>query len=115
MREFVKVMLDRRTIFARARVARSPWARLVGLLWRSGLDPEEALIFPHCRSIHTFLMRFPIDVAFLGPAGDVVKMHGRVGRGRVLFGGAEAKSVMECASGRLSVLGVKPGARLSWA
>jgi len=40
--------------------------RLLGL---SHLDRERAgpgLLIPHCRSVHTYGMRFPIDILFLG-------------------------------------------------
>jgi hypothetical protein len=47
------------------REARSFRSRLLGLAFRSGLDPGEALLLPRCRSIHTFGMRFPIDVVFV--------------------------------------------------
>ena len=44
--------------------------RMRGLLGRSGLAPDEALLLPDCRSVHTVGMRFAIRVAFLdaGPA-----------------------------------------------
>ena len=41
------------------------WQRMVGLLDRRSLPDNEALLIPHCQSIHMFFMRFPIDVIFL--------------------------------------------------
>jgi len=38
-----------------------------GLLGRDGVDG--ALLLPSCRSVHTFGMRFPIDVAICRPLG----------------------------------------------
>jgi uncharacterized membrane protein (UPF0127 family) len=47
------------------RFANSVWKRLVGLLNRKALNPGEGLLFDRCYGIHTFGMRFPIDVLFL--------------------------------------------------
>ena len=50
-----------------SRVVRAETAgtRAKGLLGRAGMDPGEALWIVPCSSIHTFFMRFPIDVLFL--------------------------------------------------
>lgn len=47
--------------------------RIRGLLGRNGLGPNEALILKPCSSIHTFFMRFPIDVLFVDREMQVVK------------------------------------------
>jgi len=39
------------------------WRRLVGLLGRRCLDPDEGLLIAPCSAVHTFFMRFPLDVA----------------------------------------------------
>ena len=59
-------------ISARAQVASSLFERIVGLLNRSGLDPDEALLLEPCQSVHTFFMRFPIDVVFLDKENTVL-------------------------------------------
>ena len=56
-----------------ARVARSYWSRLVGLLGRSSLQPGQALVLEPCGSVHTAFMRFTIDVLFLDRSRRVVK------------------------------------------
>lgn len=54
------------------RTALSPWARLRGLTLRSLQDDD--LFFPRCRSIHTFGMREPIDIAFVDGGGVVLEV-----------------------------------------
>lgn len=49
----------------RALVAKTLVQRLTGLLDRDRLEQGEALIIKPCSSIHTFFMRFPIDVLFV--------------------------------------------------
>lgn len=57
-----------------ARWAKRPWERLRGLLGRRSLADGEALIFPGAGAIHTWFMRFAIDVVFLDREGTVVKV-----------------------------------------
>jgi len=56
------------------KIASSFRSRSVGLLNRTSLDPQEALLIKPCNSIHTFFMKFPIDVIFLDKQGKVVKI-----------------------------------------
>ena len=49
----------------RCTVAATPLRRMKGLLGRSGLAPDEGLLIRPATSIHTWFMRFPIDVVFL--------------------------------------------------
>jgi uncharacterized membrane protein (UPF0127 family) len=59
-------------------------ARLLGLAWLPGIPPGHALLFPDCRSVHTFGMRFPIDVVFLDANGRTLRAEQSVPRRRVL-------------------------------
>jgi uncharacterized protein len=53
------------------RVARG-LGRLVGLAMRR--DRGIALLLPRCRSVHTFGMRFPLDLVWLDARGEVVRV-----------------------------------------
>jgi uncharacterized protein len=55
------------------RVARSRWARLRGLALRRE-PPGEGLLIPRCRSVHTFGMRFALDLVWLGRGGQVLRI-----------------------------------------
>lgn len=71
----VLVNLTRGRVLARRLAyAETFWKRLVGLMGRRALGPEEALIIVPCPSIHTFFMRFPIDVAFLDREWRVLRI-----------------------------------------
>jgi hypothetical protein len=61
-------------------------ARLLGLalLPRGALTAGHALLIPGCRSVHTFGMRFPIDVVFLDERGRALRIERVVRRRRVL-------------------------------
>lgn len=45
--------------------ARGFFPRLKGLIGKPALGDDEGLWMAHCWAIHTFGMRFPIDVVFL--------------------------------------------------
>ena len=66
-------------------LASSPRARLLGLTL---LDLERAgagLLIPSCRSIHTFGMRFALDIRFIDSDGREVRAAIAVPPGQVLF------------------------------
>jgi len=53
-------------------VATSLAARTKGLLGRRGLPPGSGMLIDPCPSVHTWFMRFPIDVIFLDSKNRVV-------------------------------------------
>ena len=59
-------------------------ARLLGLALLDDLPSGCALLIPACASVHTFGMRFPLDIAFLDPSGRVVRIERDVPRGRLV-------------------------------
>ncbi len=54
--------------------ARSPRARFLGLAWLDPIPEDWALHLPRCRSVHTFGMRFPLDLIWLDARGAVVRV-----------------------------------------
>jgi uncharacterized membrane protein (UPF0127 family) len=76
------------------RVARGPRARFQGL---AHLDREEAgagLLIPRCSSVHTFGMRFALDLYFLGGGREVVAIQRGVPPRRLAFC-RRARAVLE--------------------
>ena len=55
-----------------ARLAKSLWSRLCGLLLSKPLSEGEGLYLLPCNSIHMFGMRFAIDAIFVDKSGRVV-------------------------------------------
>jgi uncharacterized membrane protein (UPF0127 family) len=49
-------------------------ARMRGLARLDHLPRSAGLHIPRCRSVHTFTMRFPLDLIWLGRDGDVVRV-----------------------------------------
>jgi uncharacterized protein len=65
-------------------VAESRRARLLGLAFRRAPPPGWGLLLPRCRSVHTFGMRFPIDVVFLDRWGWPIDIRRAVPPRRVV-------------------------------
>lgn len=66
-------------------MARGFRVRLLGLAF---LDRERAgagLLIPRCASVHTFGMRFPLDLIFLDERGVPLAIHRSVPPRRVVF------------------------------
>ena len=55
---------DGTVVCERCALATGPFTRMRGLLGRSSLAPDEGMLFRPTGSVHTFFMRFPIDVVF---------------------------------------------------
>ena len=58
----------------KARVARTLFARMRGLIGTRSLPQGEGMLILRCNAIHTFFMSFAIDATFLDREGRVVKV-----------------------------------------
>jgi uncharacterized membrane protein (UPF0127 family) len=95
----------------RCTVADRMLSRMRGLLGRKGLEPGEGLLIRPAPSIHTFFMRFPIDVVFLARDGNVLKVSPNVGPWR-MRSCHRAVAVLELAAGEAELRGIKVGDRI---
>jgi uncharacterized membrane protein (UPF0127 family) len=59
--------------------------RLRGLAFRDRDEAGLGLLFPRCSSVHTFGMRFELDVFFLDEAGRIIDVRRRVRPRRVVW------------------------------
>lgn len=99
---------DGRIACARCSVANRPWTRLRGLLGRSGLAPDEGMLFPGTASIHTMFMRFAIDVVFLDAELRVLAVREAVPAWRAVKQRG-AKATLELAAGEAARLEIGVG------
>jgi uncharacterized membrane protein (UPF0127 family) len=83
-------------------------SRRTGLLGRTELSRESALIIAPCWGIHTCFMRFPIDVIFVKRDGTVARVVRELSPWRVAVS-PSAFAVLEMASGTASRTDTKPG------
>lgn len=90
-------------------IAASYRARTRGLLGRDGVDG--AILLSPANSVHTFRMRFPIDVAYLDRGLKVVAVRtmrpGRLGLPR-----PRSRHVLEAEAGAMAGWGLRVGERV---
>jgi uncharacterized protein len=79
-------------------VALSRRARLLGLALLDRRDAGTGLLLPGCRGVHTFGMRFPLDLVFLDCELRQVSLRRAVPPGRVAFE-RRAQAVLELPAG----------------
>ena len=99
--------LPRRRVCGReVPVAIGPQARLLGL---AGLGPAQAgpgLLLPRCASVHTFGMRFALDLVFLDDAGSVLAVRRGVPARRLAWRrGADAVLELPAVGGEIAAGG----------
>lgn len=114
MSTVLKNVISDAIVCPRLEIAETFWRRTVGLLGRSQLSTEEGLIIIPCQSIHTFFMRFPIDVLFLRRDRVVVRIVENTLPWQLCFGTRDAVAVVELAAGVAAAQGVKVGDQLEW-
>lgn len=59
-------------------------SRLLGLAVLSPGQAGPGLLIPRCRSVHTFGMRFPLDLLFLDESSEVVERRRSVPPARII-------------------------------
>lgn len=89
-------------------VAGSMLERMRGLLGREALRQREGMLLQSCRLIHTYGMRYPIDVVYLSRAGKVLKVTEALVPRR-MSGALRADSVLEMAAGEARRCGIHAG------
>ncbi|HEU4694763.1 MAG TPA: DUF192 domain-containing protein [Vicinamibacterales bacterium] len=86
-------------------------SRRRGLLKHDSLPEGTALIIAPSNAIHTFFMRFSIDVAFLSRSGELLKLRHNMPPWR-MAAAWRGFAVVEMSSGAFDRAGVRPGDRL---
>lgn len=106
--------LTRQVVLAdRVEVADRGVKRSKGLLGRDGLEPGEGLWIVPCEAVHTFFMRFPIDLVYVDRDKRVKKVRSDVMPWR-MSACLSAHSVVELASGTVRETQTESGDQLEF-
>ncbi len=100
------------TLADQAAVAQSYWGRLRGLMGRAELPLGAALIIEPNNSVHTFWMRFAIDVIFVDRAGTIVGLREAMPPNRPFAGAWRAVRTVELPAGVIRSTGTQRGDQL---
>ena len=101
-----------RVVASAVELADTSETRRRGLLGRESLDPSAALIIAPCSAVHTFFMKFIIDVVFVDRQGAVLKGVADVKPWRIAARPG-AYAVIELNAGAIRRSELKVGDRLS--
>jgi uncharacterized membrane protein (UPF0127 family) len=108
----VRVVADGGAVLCeRCKVADGPISRLRGLLGRKRLPSGEGVLLKPANMVHTWFMRFAIDVVFVDAEMEIVGITHDAGPWRVT-GRRGARSVIELPAGECKRRGVQTGAKL---
>lgn len=84
--------------------AENVFERTRGLLGYEELPPGKLILLPRCNLIHTFGMRFPLDIIFIDRHNTIRKVVRNVKPGRFVWGGWATRQTLEAQSGWLPEL-----------
>ncbi|MGE5398733.1 MAG: DUF192 domain-containing protein [Chitinophagales bacterium] len=88
--------------------ARTFWKRFLGLMGQPP-KPDQALLIKPCSSVHTFFMRFPIDIIFLDSGNQVLKVIDGLKPWRMTSWVRNSEVVVELPAGAALEIGIQPG------
>jgi uncharacterized membrane protein (UPF0127 family) len=86
------------TLAETAGIADTSAKRKTGLLKHEALQPGDGLWIVPCEGVHTFGMKFAIDVLFINKARKIVKIRPAMPKGRLSLS-LRAHSVLELPAG----------------
>ena len=106
-------MLNKRVICKKCEVANNPITRFKGLMFRKELEKGSALLIEPCNEIHTFSMKFPIDVVTLSKDNVVLTVFDSVPPSMVMPPVKTGRKVIELNAGDAKLLArVIPSVRI---
>jgi uncharacterized membrane protein (UPF0127 family) len=87
------------------KVAETFFSKFLGFMFKK--NANHALLFKSCRSIHTFFMRFNLDIVFLDKENKVIKVVRNVKPFRVVLPIKNSFSILEIPSNIVNLTNVE--------
>lgn len=106
-----QLLLDGRVVPLSAVVCESALQRARGLLWREPLSIDAIMWIEPCSAVHTFGMRYPVEVVFCDAHGRVLA-DARTVAPRRLAWQCGARAALEARPGVLGSLDLRLGSRV---
>lgn len=102
----VRVLNKNITLADNVKIADTFISRLKGLMWSANLEDGVGLMLVPCNCVHTWFMRYPIDVVFIDKDNVIVKIEESMLPYRIGPIVKQARSVLELKSGKCRKLGI---------
>ena len=97
----MKIFIGERLFLSEVKKAKHVVDRLKGLMFSSSMADKDGLLIPNCNWIHTFFMRFSIDVVYLNEKYEVVDIDTNVLPWIMCLPRLKARHVLELRGGSL--------------
>lgn len=98
----IRNLSNGRTIAQNELIARTFFQRLTGMLTRRFSNSLDAIVFENCNAIHTFGMRFPLDVIFVDNSSHVAAVCANVAPWKIVSVREKRCTTIELPAGTLS-------------
>ena len=103
-------LIGQDTVISRSTLyAESFFQRLTGMLTRKFSDSLDGIVFRNCNAVHTFGMRFDIDVIFVDRTNRITEVYPDVKPWRTRSSGTSKAVTIELPSGSIAKFGIKCG------
>jgi len=89
--------------------ASSFYQRFKGLMFTKELEPGYGLLIKPCRSIHTFFMKYKLDIVHLDSHNQVVLIEEGLPPGKIGKGHLRTRSIVELPAGMIETTQTKVG------
>ena len=107
----MKLSVGGRPVTSNIKIARGFLTRLIGLTSWKRPEKELAFVLPGCNGIHTFFMKFPLDVIMLNKEGEVVLIKEGMKPNRAVFS-FKAETIVEFMAGVVKKNRIRQGDRV---
>jgi len=97
----IQIRYGQKTISNDILVADTMGSRLVGLMFKEKLTGADGLLISPCNSIHTFFMRYSLDIVFLSSDNRIIKIIRDLKPWRMTWLYFRASKTLELPAGRL--------------
>lgn len=100
---FVSIWQEGLCRIERLKVATGVFERGIGLMFRTAIPASlgEGFLFPRCRDLHSFGMRFPLDIVWINDRGTIQDIRRNIHPQHIIRGPKSARHVFEVKAGRL--------------
>ncbi|WP_234400680.1 DUF192 domain-containing protein [Virgibacillus senegalensis] len=90
------------------------WPRFKGLMLTEGMPDHTALHLAPCRSVHTFFMKYSIDIIYLNKQNEIVGIEENLSPGKLGKRFSDAHSVVELPAGKVKDTAITLGQEVAF-
>lgn len=105
----VQLKINDKILFNHLVIADSFFTRLKGWLGKNAVSENEALLIKPCRSVHSFGMKFTIDVLFINSEQVIVGIFENLEANHLTLTVKQADYVVEIKGGLINKLNIEIG------